>query len=196
MNILNREQSGTIITKLCGKFGYSNDEYVKKYINSCPFGLKNVFGLDIHSFPFLWYPQPSDPNMKYINEIWESVLAIKNQVDFDYLINPILKELLPALVASFDERVLLGAGNWDVYAEIGHRVIQFKKEEFNKVLASGINPETYFFPEDLSWVFVVTHEDLSFVAGSKEFIDKIKENFSDHKKYEPEYWKEILGISY
>lgn len=195
MKILTKEKSREIITGLANKFGYQNFDYIDKYLNSSDIQVMRV-NINRNGFPFLWYPQ--NQNMNYITNIWEDVLVIRDQTESEDWFEIFYCKLLPALTNALDKELkridLYGTGNLSSFTITMRRVIKFNTSEILEMLKLYASPETYFFPKDLSWILCITHEDLSFIAGTKEFIDKIRISFPEYKNYEPRYWREILGI--
>lgn len=192
MEILSKEKSKEIITKLCNKFGFLERE-IEKYLRAKSFSIPNIVGFDLGKFPFLWFPQPESPSMKTVWEIWEDVMAFEDKEASGFWPRTINTIIAPIIMKLDINNTILAAGEWNVYKKIGHRALKINKVEMEKDLSQLYEGEAYFFPEDLSWVICNTHESFGFIAGSKEFIDKIRENFPDYKKYEPEYWREMLG---
>lgn len=192
MEILDNEQSKTILVKLCDKFGYYDKVYLDKYLHSSPF-VSPLLTIEKNGFPMLWFPQNS--NMQFIRDIWEDVIAIENQTENMNFLDPVRNFIIPNILRMLGSENLYVAGNINYTTGVRHAVVKFQPNELSEAFRKYGDAETYFFPENLDWILCPTHEDLTFVAGNKKFIDKIKENFADYKKYEPQYWKEILGFN-
>jgi len=180
-----------IIYKLCDIFGFDDKDRIRQYLDTKPRRL--LFGLgmtDKHSFPILWQ---SSKIFQRIDS--NNILVITNQIKGEYWVESVAKRLAVSITNVDSGDKIYGVGNWSPSSSIGHSVLEIEGTELSEVIEKYADGESYFFPYDLKWILAITHEDLSFIVGSKKFIDKIKENFADYKKYEPQYWKEILGFN-
>jgi len=196
MKILDRENSKKIITKLVQKFGYSDLDYIDLYLDSNSRQISPNFYLTENAFPFLWAPQ--GPEMWRPKEIWQEFIPIADHIEdecdyeiYDQKIIGILRDLLQH---KYSSEKLYAAGNLSLLGDIERAALEFNLDEFGDVFKYYRNAESYFFPADLTWMICVTHEDLSFIAGRKSLIEDIKARFPEYKKYEPKYWREILGV--
>ena len=130
----------------------------------------------------LWYPQNSD--MHHVREIWDSVLQ------FDELIlqNENKKEWFYTKVGEYlalNNEKIYGTGEWKPHKtkNPGHRVIQFSPNNLGAICTDIVAMEFYTFPEDFEWLFTITHESFSFLAGSADFIVGFKEFLPEWSKY-------------
>ena len=166
-----------LITKLFNYFSVKNDDFINMYLDSAPFIAPfHLICFDKKPFPDIW--------RSYKKDVDVDILAIVNQLDGHEYLDIISNKLSKAVVQSSDQDKLYGVGNWETDSNIKHEVISFEKNELSEIVANYVAAETYFFPSDLSWVMVITSENISFVIGDKTMIAKIKKSFPDYDTYE------------
>ncbi len=51
-------------------------------------------------------------------------------------------------------------------------------------VSSGIASELQIFPADYSWLFVSTHENFSFLGGSKAFVGQFEARYPTYPRFD------------
>lgn len=182
MKTLDRIQSHQVLSQLFATFGYDLG-YIDTYLDAAPVREVRV-DTDPAAMPILWYPQSK--TMQHVWQIYPDLLEFDHSAETGPHLSLVKKKLLPVLLKALESEAtnIYGAGNWRIDAGLGHRVIQLQANELVKAIdfAGGLN--AYFFPIDLSWLLIQTHEDFALVAGEKDFIAKLRSLLPDWQKYQ------------
>lgn len=176
MKILQYNKSRELLIKLFRKLGRKDLKPIDKFLKKRPIN----FGIAIwvrHNIPTLWYPQRKTD--KSIPEVFEDV------VTFDHSTGSFYELFLPQISQFLNQekiKSIYTVGDWHMPDESSTRVYNLNPNELADVVKRAFS-EIYFFPDDILWIFVVTHENFSFLAGSKEFIKNFKKLFPDWNNY-------------
>ena len=125
----------------------------------------------------MWYPQHE--GMWQVGELWESVLQFAKSKVYNGLGR---KEFALKIVESLTWqgiKNMYGVAEWSDLGPtnrkpIGHGAVKFPVDTLPLVVNEYLSEEGYFFPEDLSCLFCVTHEEFLFLAGPSELIADFK----------------------
>lgn len=189
MEILDRKKSEEMLSKLFHKLGRTDPKYLKKYFNGRYFYFKIfncLISLNFSSLPLLWSPQKRGE--KDISGVYEDIAEFKT-----YMFDPkdkkyksivssiILRRLISFLEKEKKDFVYSLA---EIYLRrkikpIRNMIIKAKPSEIVTVIGE-MEGERYFFPQDFSWLFGITHEDFCFLAGKENFVRRFKSMFKDH----------------
>lgn len=168
MKILSYEKSKDLLIKLFSKLGRKNFEVIDAFLSKGPLNL-GLFVLSRLNLPNLWYPQRKwDKN---VQEVYEAAVL------FDHSKINFYQGLLPLMVKFFNDQgvdSLYSVGDWATTDITLKRVRQGAPRELIETTKATLS-ESYHFAEDLSWLFVVTHDNFSFLAGSNKFITEFKD---------------------
>ena len=129
----------------------------------------------------IWYPQ--NKQQKYLDEVFPTFVALQSFDTQSYFRSDTLEQIGKFLA---DQKIST------CYLDNGRRVLELTPKE----IATNYRfdgPETYIWDDSLEWIYCVTHESFSFLAGSKDLIDSFKKTWPDF----PEFTEgnEYLGVT-
>lgn len=187
MKKLDHNKTREILEKLSIKLGRDKDKVVKKYIKHRPVNL--IFAkIDIGApLPNLWCPQ--NKSEKKIRDVYENIVTFNthkyshaNKCKDGLFIRDYFLPLIKTFFKKENIKSFYAVGDW-YSKDFDTHALEFDLNDMPKKIMDFHGFETYYFPEDLSWLLVNTHEQFWFLAGKKGFVDRFKKIYKEHQKY-------------